>query len=313
MTGMFGQSDFAVRLDWGSVGARIVGAEISVIVDVLSFSTSVTVAVERGMRVFPYQWGGQAAGAVAAERDAVLAAGRSVSAGQGKGPRPSLSPAALMTCDFSPRLVLPSPNGSSIAAALVDGDSDVAVGCLRNARAVADWLVPAVEAGRSVAVIAAGERWQEDNSLRVALEDHLGAGAILSALRSHGCADGFSPEAQLAADAFDAGVDLLPERLRDCVSGKELSSRGFAADVEAAADLDASTVVPVLADGAFVSAEDVAEGEKVGCGAWASREVLVRRPEPTRSVSPPIPTIRPKCSRFSATWAWSIDPRRPHS
>jgi 2-phosphosulfolactate phosphatase len=248
---LFGQGDFGVRLDWGPAGARATQADISVVVDVLSFSTSVTVAVERGMRVFPYRWKGPRAEEFAASQDAVLAVGRLESTKAGAVPAPSLSPAGLLECDPVPRLVLPSPNGSTIATTLQASDSTVVIGCLRNAHAVATWLVPAIEEGRSVAVIAAGERWGDDDSLRPALEDHLGAGAILSSLVVLGCGGGMSPEAWAAVDLYDAGVDVLAERMHGCVGGRELASKGFGADVDVAADLNASEVVPVLTDGAF--------------------------------------------------------------
>lgn len=132
--------------------------------------------------------------------------------------------------------------------------STVAIGCLRNANAVARWLIPPVEAGRSIAIIAAGERWSCDDSLRPAVEDGLGAGAILSALASLGVATEFSPEASVAADAFDATVGQLEERIRACVSGQELTNKGFGDDVDVAIALNASQVVPVLIDGAFQSA-----------------------------------------------------------
>lgn len=254
MADLFGQGDFAVRLDWGPVGARATGADVAVVVDVLSFSTSVTVAVERGMRVFPYRWKGAQAQEFAEQQGAVLAVGRLEATKEGAVRAPSLSPAGLLACDPIERLVLPSPNGSTIATALLAGDATVAAGCLRNATAVARWLVLAAEAGRSIAVIAAGERWDEDDSLRPALEDHLGAGAILSALRALGRGSGFSPEAGAAADLYDASAARLGELVHGCVGGRELAGKGFASDVEVAAGLDSSAVVPVLVDGAFVAA-----------------------------------------------------------
>jgi 2-phosphosulfolactate phosphatase len=253
MGDVFGQEDFDVRLDWGPVGARTTGADVAVVVDVLSFSTSVTVAVERGMRVYPYRWKGADAEAFAAEHQAVLAVGRLEGTKAGAVRAPSLSPAGLMTCEAVPRLVLPSPNGSTIAAALLAGESTVAAGCLRNARATAAWLATALDAGRSVAVVAAGERWASDDSLRPALEDHLGSGAILAALVEQGYGDRLSPEATAAVDLFVASTGDLQARMHGCVGGRELTAKGFAADVDVAADLDASSVVPVLVDGAFVA------------------------------------------------------------
>jgi len=58
-----------------------------------------------------------------------------------------------------------------------------------------------------VAVIASGERWP-DGSLRPALEDLLGAGAVLAALRKQH-AGPLSPEAAEAADCFEATSDVV--------------------------------------------------------------------------------------------------------
>jgi 2-phosphosulfolactate phosphatase len=174
VTGWFSQASHGVRFDWGPAGAaKIASAESClVIVDVLSFTTSVTVAVETGTRVFPYPWGDETAGAFAAGKQAVVAVGRSSVTATTPW---SLSPAALRRAPFTPRLVLPSPNGSAIAAAA--RAQTVVAGCLRNASAVGRWLAQhgfgTLE--RPLAVIAAGERWPDD-SLRPALEDLLGAG-----------------------------------------------------------------------------------------------------------------------------------------
>jgi 2-phosphosulfolactate phosphatase len=251
MPDLYGQVDYAIRLDWGPVGAQATQADVAVVVDVLSFSTSVCIAVERGMRVYPYSWKGPQAEAFARQRDAVLAVGRLEATKDGAVPAPSLSPAGLLACTPAPRIVLPSPNGSTIADALLETDATIAVGCLRNARAVADWLATDLEQGRSVAVIAAGERWNQDDSLRPALEDHLGAGAILSTLTQLGHGHSMSPEASAAAELFKAGQERLLERMSNCVGGRELARNGFQSDVDTAAALNSSKVVPVLTDGSF--------------------------------------------------------------
>ena len=48
----------------------------------------------------------------------------------------------------------------------------------------------------------------------------------------------------------------LAQELRECASGRELVEIGFPGDVEVAAELDASDVVPVLEDEAFVAVAD---------------------------------------------------------
>src|SRR5690349_7910935 len=101
-----------IRFEWGPTGAASVAAPVTVVVDVLSFTTTLSVAVERGMTVYPFRWKDERARAYAAERDAVLARGRSVREGV------SLSPASVRAATGVERLVLPSPNGSAIAFGL---------------------------------------------------------------------------------------------------------------------------------------------------------------------------------------------------
>jgi 2-phosphosulfolactate phosphatase len=138
------------------------------------------------------------------------------------------------------------PNGSSIVAA---AEGVVVAACLRNVSAVAAWVSErCARDGAPVTVIAAGERWP-DGSLRPAVEDLLGAGAVLAALHQRGGFDE-SPEAELARGAW-ASADSVPDLVRRCASGVELARGGFGADVEVAVELDFTTVVPVLSTGAF--------------------------------------------------------------
>ncbi|MFE9629991.1 2-phosphosulfolactate phosphatase [Streptomyces sp. NPDC006463] len=250
MSEWFLQAGSGARFDWGPVGAQRLAADVAclVVVDVLSFTTSVTVAVESGARVFPYAWRDESAAEFADQMDARLAVGRRMATPASPW---SLSPAALRRAPSVPRLVLPSPNGSSIAAAA--GGSVVVAGCLRNATAVGHWLARHGYGtpDRPVAVIASGERWP-DGSLRPGLEDLLGAGAVLSALRKR-CGATLSPEAAAAAACFEATPDVVTA-VATSASGRELGDGGFADDVSIATELDSCATVAVLTDGAFTAA-----------------------------------------------------------
>jgi 2-phosphosulfolactate phosphatase len=142
-------------------------------------------------------------------------------------------------------LVIPTPNGARLCALAAEHGAVVMAGSLRNASAVAKW---AQEHGESVVVIPAGERW-ESNSLRPALEDQIGAGAIV-----HHLLGSRSPEADAAAAIYEWAKDHLFHILAASASGKELLERGYGADVELAAMLNCSQVAPVMKNGVFVDA-----------------------------------------------------------
>lgn len=243
------QGTYSLRLDWGPTGAAALGpgCDVAVVIDVLSFTTTLTVAADRGIVVYPYQWREESAATFARERDAVLAVGRT----HVRHGRISLSPASVRAAPALSRLVLPSPNGSTIAARLAATSTEVIGVGLRNRRAAAEWLHRRRQANPTlrVAVIAAGERWP-DGGLRPAVEDQWGAGALMKVLVEHGWKD-LSPEAHAAIGAFDATSDDVEGALRQCASGRELIDIGFMDDVETAAQLDHSDAVPFLSGEAF--------------------------------------------------------------
>ncbi|MDV3219838.1 2-phosphosulfolactate phosphatase [Intrasporangium sp.] len=271
MRDCWSQDGGTVRVEWGPVGAASLvsyaaerGPVVAVVVDVLSFTTAVSVAVDAGMTVWPYRWKDGSAPGFARQHDAVLAVGRRAAAEEAGV---SLSPASIRAASGTvERLVLPSPNGSTICALLDDGGAVVAAGSLRNRRAVAAWVVRRLEelaaaAGRegsvgdpAVVVVPAGERWP-DGSLRPAAEDLWGAGAVVEAIVSrleHRAGPMLlSAESSVALAAWSRVQDGVLPALESCASGRELVESGFGDDVRVAAELDTSERVPVLDDGAF--------------------------------------------------------------
>jgi 2-phosphosulfolactate phosphatase len=231
------QGAFDVRCEWGTEGVTALAAcRTFIVVDVLSFSTCVSVAAARQVVVFPCRTRDADAGTLAARHGAAVAGAR--------GAGYSLSPASLLAAPAGLRLVLPSPNGATAALAAA-ARGHVLAGCLRNATAVA---ARARALGGPFAVIAAGERWK-DGTLRPAFEDLIGAGAIAALLPGTP-----SPEARAAVAAFQSVARKLPEVLPTCASGRELVERGFPEDVQLAAELDADAVAPELVEEAFVDA-----------------------------------------------------------
>lgn len=247
VTGPYRQAGAAIRFDWGQAGATAIadGAAVVVVVDVLSFTTALSVAIDAKVEVFPYRFRDASAAAFAASRGAVLAVGRREAGASGV----SLSPLSVRQAASSGplagggKLVLPSPNGASISRTLAESGAVIVGASLRNARAVATWLRSNARRG-PIAVVAAGERWPGDQ-LRPAVEDLWGAGAVVSALIDSGYGSA-SPEALAAMAGYREVSTKLRVALRACASGQELIADGFGEEIAVAAEQDVSSGVPVL-------------------------------------------------------------------
>lgn len=240
---MFSQSAYQVRFEWGESGMESCadGVDLVIVVDVLSFCTAVDIAVGRGAAVLPYPWNDEAAGQYAAEQNAVLASRTTKLGGF------SLSPSSLQSIPAGTRLVLPSPNGASLSFRANALGKVVVAGCLRNAAAIGSWA----SSECAILVVAAGEKWS-GSGLRPCFEDLIGAGAVIDSL-DLSC----SPEARSAQSAYLGARVSLRDSLFGCGSGRELVERGRSSDIELAARLNASNVVPLLSDGSFRNAASI--------------------------------------------------------
>ncbi len=216
----FQQLPYSVRLEWGAAAIRELGpkADCIIVIDIMSFSTCVSIAVERGGIIYPYPWRNETAQRYGEERGAEVASGKRRFADGW-----SLSPQSMLRVTDGLKLVLPSPNGSACTFLARDLGKTVYCASLRNLRATAS----ACRQHERVLVVPCGERWADDNSLRPSFEDHLAAGGLVSAL---GRADA-SPEARAAALAYDGLGTARGQALAACGSALELIERGFAGDV----------------------------------------------------------------------------------
>ncbi|WP_243075584.1 2-phosphosulfolactate phosphatase [Microbacterium sp. SS28] len=145
-----------------------------------------------------------------------------------------------------------APAAAALVEAAAQSGAVVVVGGLRNAGAVAAEVLAAQErraARASVAVIAAGK--PAEGGTRFAVEDLLGAGAVIDALSDRGI-DHSSPEAAVTGESFRGLRRATRHLLTASGSGRALQGRVDL--LHAAAAVDASTAVPVLRHGAFTAA-----------------------------------------------------------
>ncbi|MGW1785950.1 2-phosphosulfolactate phosphatase, partial [Streptomyces sp. NPDC002143] len=101
MSGWQTQSGSGVRFEWGPAGAARLAKEAAclVVVDVLSFTTAVSIAVEKDIRVLPFWWPASGASdtehagaAMAAEAYARQSGGRQRPPPRGEPPPPPTGP-----------------------------------------------------------------------------------------------------------------------------------------------------------------------------------------------------------------------------
>lgn len=228
---MFTQDGFGVRLEWGLDGVETLApyCTVLIIVDVLSFTTSVDMIVGQGGRVTLRAASPQATGL--------------------------RRPSALKSVQPGQEFTMTSPNGGRLCERAAK-QALVMAGCLRNAAAVADKAIDLADRG-PIGVVPAGEQWgvsmrtgKFEGRMRVAIEDYLGAGSIVSELLALGYSPA-SPEAALAATTFRTAEPYLGDLLGGCGSGLELGEQGLSEDIAIAGQTNVSKATPQLVNGVF--------------------------------------------------------------
>jgi 2-phosphosulfolactate phosphatase len=247
----FDQAPCEVRVEWGRRGAREAAerGDIVIIVDVLSFSTTVVTALEHGARIYPYPphlHGNDYAEKIGAE----YILGRAEAAKIGT---PTLSPVSFNQAHSHKKYVVSSLNGA-YCTWIASKVPALLVGSFLNASSVASVANQLRSQTHSnITVVPCGEQWNDvrdkEDSLRPALEDYLGSGAILSYLDGN-----LSPEAQVCAGAYNQSKTKIKELIWECGSGRELRDRGYGKDVRFSSQLNIFQTVPILTKDHFVAA-----------------------------------------------------------
>jgi 2-phosphosulfolactate phosphatase len=223
-------------------GARQAAArgDVVVVVDVLSFSTEIVVAVAEGKTCLVYS-------------DAELEAMGGVDAAAAAlDARPyrrfhhydvddaAALPAASSPAGSGERVLFRSTNGAAATRAAAAA-SELLIGSLRNASACASYLTTllASTATQRVTLVACGSvaGTADEGRFRPALEDWLAVGRIAAYLSSAGLV--VSPEAYAAARSWP-GDEMLPA----CVAANALIEAGLDEIVELAFAVDKSDAVP---------------------------------------------------------------------
>lgn len=162
-----------------------------------------------------------------------------------------LTGAALAAAERGETLATDDGTSSAVAHAAAERGAHVVVGGVRNAAAVADHILEVQRARgerTSIALLPVGS--SEATASRFAVEDLLGAGAVIAALGDLGIDHG-SPDAAVAGEGFRALRGATKHLLTASGTGRALADQGRRDEVLAAAARDAASLVPVLRDGVF--------------------------------------------------------------
>ena len=220
-----------------------------VVIDVLRASSTIVTALQNGARaVIPAATLGDAGRLAAAldpdtsivggERDGKPVDGMAM----GNSPLDYISEVVAQRT-----LVLTTTNGTP-AIALARKARTAAIGCFLNASASVAFLGKALDDGQPTTLLCAGyER-------RVALEDTLCAGLMLSRLLGPSEASGLNDSGQIAYALYQGSQSQLARALIGAAHTKRLIDLGFKDDVTYCAQMDTTDTLPMYRDGRIVLA-----------------------------------------------------------
>lgn len=219
-----------------------VSRSVCIVVDVLRASSSIVALLERGAgAVLPAASIAQAR-EIAQGQPGVLLCGE-----EDNLPPPGFdygnSPVQFSRLSLHGRLVILATSNGTRLLSQIAGAPAVLVGCLLNrSPAASKALALAQDQGLGLTIVCAGAH----GGRVFALEDALGAGAIVDAARRRHRAAKLMDGAQAALAAFRVHRRRLSEAVASTTHARDLIDLGLGEDVAFCARLDACGVVPRL-------------------------------------------------------------------
>jgi len=209
-----------------------------VVFDVLRATTSMTAALAEGVReirIFSDLDSAAAAGAACTEPHLICGERQAV-----KPPGFDLgnSPGAFVAERVAGKILMMSTTNGTRAIIAARGASAVLIGALVNARAVAGALI---STGLDVTLLCSGTEGE------ISLEDILGAGAVIQALRGAGIElQLISDSAQIADFVFQPNRENPAGALAGSRGGRNVIRAGLSDDIAFCARLDSISTVGVV-------------------------------------------------------------------
>ena len=210
-----------------------------VVFDVLRATTSMTAALAAGVREIRIFGDIHTAAAAARQFD-----GQRLLCGETNClPPPGFdlgnSPAAFQRESHAGSTVFLSTTNGTKAVIAARGAAVVLIGAVVNAGAVAQKIA---EIGRDVTLLCAGTRG------RPAMEDVIGAGAVIEALIAMRAGDPSTDAARMAGRLFRSVKDSLRAAMAESEGGRHLFAVGLESDIDFCAVLDSIPLVGVARD-----------------------------------------------------------------
>ena len=234
-----------IALSRRDLGRRSAAGRAAVVIDIIRASTTITIALHHGCAgIVPARTLREAKAVALTLGDDALVAGERAAAKMA-GADLGNSPAEYGRERVEGKTVVLTTSNGTRAFRTIKGARDVIACAFLNVSATARWLR---RAGLDVLIVCAGRNGH------FCFEDAVGGGMLIDRLsrisdRPLELSDG----ARAARLLYAANQGNLLEMLRGCEWGRDITRKGFGADLEVCAQVDLTDVVPVMRGGRLVA------------------------------------------------------------